>query len=125
MNNLNIDWNEVVALNPKGYMEIQDHKKGLVFHGPIEKVEVNENDFVILTSKWVAQMPLPGNKGFGKWKKAPDEQKTQIFPNLIVPFVIEDGSPEKGKRIRFANFNIIYINEIQGIDPSNVKGLKI
>jgi hypothetical protein len=124
MENLHYDWKEVVALNPKGYMEIQSEEKGLVFHGPIKKIEINKHDFVILTFEWVAQMPLPGIRGFGEWEKAPDGKIEQVFPNLIVPFVIED-TPEKGKRIRFAGLNIIYIDEIQGIDPAQVKGLKI
>jgi hypothetical protein len=124
MENLRYDWKEVVALDPKGYMEIQNQKKGLVFHGPIKKVEVNKYDFVILTFEWVAQMPLPNNKGFGEWEKAPNEQIVQVFPNLKVPFVIED-TPEKGKRIRFAGLNIIYVDKIQGIDPAQVRGLKI
>jgi len=102
------DWQRVVdELQPRGYCEIQDHEAGLVYHGPVESIQVDEMDFVHIHFKWIAKMGTPGKAGFGKWVKAEDKNKEQVFPNLIVPFVVES-TPEKGDRIRF-NFNIIYL----------------
>jgi hypothetical protein len=95
-----------------------------VFHGPVEGVSVGQDDdMVTIELKWVAQMGLPGSSESGKWKKAPDANKKIVFPNLIVPFLIED-TPEKGKRVRFG-FNLIYLNAIEGVDPKTVKGLDL
>lgn len=118
------DWQEVENLAPKGYCEIQDLARRLVYHGPVEKVSVGQNDdLVTIELKWVAQMGLPGSPTFGEWTKAPDANKMIIFPNLIVPFLIEE-TPEKGKRVRFG-YNLIYINAIEGVDPKTVKGLDL
>lgn len=118
-----VDWEEVIELDPKGYMEIQDQKQRLIFHGPIDTIEVDEMDFVRITLKWVAQMGMPGEDSFGSWEKAPDEAKETVFPNIVVPFVIQN-TPAKGRRICFG-LNIIYIDAIEGIDPSEVRGLDL
>ncbi len=121
---LHYDWEEAVRLQPKGYCEIQDQARGLVYHGPVDKVVVDDgSDMVTITLKWVAKMGMPGRPGFGEWEKAPDEAKTIAFPNLIVPFTVEE-TPEKGKRLRFG-YNLIYLTEVEGVDPKKVKGLEL
>jgi len=42
----------------------------------------------------------------------------------VVPFVIED-TPNKGPRVRFAGTNILYFNEVEGLNPARVEGLVI
>jgi hypothetical protein len=115
-----LDWNKVVDLRPQGYVELNDGEN--IIHGPIEDIHVNDVDFVVITLKWAATMPCMGNPGFGKWKNLPDaKDKTIIFPNLAVTFVIE-GTLVKGPRVRFG-MNILYFDKIDGIDPANVEGL--
>ena len=116
------DWEEVVAMKPRGYVEIQDSKAKTVIHGPIESILVDKDDFVQIQLKWAAKMGAMGTPTFMKWVNSP-ENKTMSFPNLVVPFVIED-TPEKGKRIRFG-FNILYINPVEGLDPKKVEGLEL
>ncbi len=99
------DWQTAAELNPRGYCEVQNELKGVVFHGPVEELSVKE-DMVTIRLKWVAQMGLMGRSGFGTWTRAGDEFKTIVFPNLTIPFVVEP--TEKGKRIRFG-FHLIYL----------------
>lgn len=114
------DWNEAISLNPRGYCEVQDLKEGLVFHGPIKEIHIDERDNVVIDLHWVAQMPLPGKDGFGTWTKPESGEPAFAFPNFMVEFVIEP-TPEKGDRIRFGNTNIIYLDS----DPeSNARILK-
>ena len=121
---LHFDWEEVVRLAPKGYCEIQDAQRGLVYHGPVDKVVVDDgSDMVVITLKWAAQMGLPGRPGFGEWEKAPDKAKTIVFPNLMMPFTVEE-TPDKGKRLRFGD-SLIYLDEVEGVDPKKVKGLDL
>lgn len=120
MTEVRYDWQEVVDLEPKGYLEIQDPTAGKVFHGPVERVSIDEDDFVRIQLKWAAEMGLIGTSTFGTWKYNPD-LKEVTFPNLVVPFVLEN-TPEKGRRVRFKVVNIIYLNKVEGIDPVNVEG---
>lgn len=115
------DWEEVVAMKPQGYVEIQDPRAQIVIHGPIESISVDENDFVQIRLKWAAKMGAMGTPTFMEWVNSP-ENKTMSFPNLVVPFVIED-TPEKGRRVRFG-FNILYIDPVEGLDPKKVEGLE-
>src|SRR5690349_21471272 len=92
-----IDWQKVVNLNPQGYMELND--TNIVIHGPVESVIIDDNDNVVITLKWAAEMPYVGKPGFGTWKNAPQHKKMS-FPNLMADFVIED-TPNKGPRVRF------------------------
>ena len=82
-----IDWDEVVALNPKGYVELNDGKH--VVHGPLESIEINDADFVVIKLKWSARMVL-GQHGVPvnfEWEAVP-ENPPIVFPNLILPFVL-------------------------------------
>jgi len=117
------DWQEVVDLEPKGYLEIQDSKAGKVFHGPVERVSIDEGDFVRIQLKWAAEMGLPDTSTFGTWKYYPD-LKEVTFPNLVVPFILES-TPEKGRRVRFKRLNILYLDKVEGIDPANIKGFPV
>ncbi|GEM_PF-2485029 len=116
---IQLDWSEVVARNPKGYMEVQTG--GRVIHGPVEKVELIEaEELLIITLKWAASMPTMDQPGFGKWVAAPF-QRVHRFSTFHMPFVIES-TPEKGDRVRFG-LNIIYFDPVDGVDPSKVEGL--
>jgi hypothetical protein len=122
MSERKFDWQEVVNLRPQGYLELNDGKTAI--HGPIESVTIdNRTDYVLITLAWRASMPLSENGvPNGKWTKA--ENDTPItFPNLVIPFVIEETGGEKGPRIRFG-LNILYLNPITGLDPSSVEGLR-
>lgn len=121
---LHVDWQEVVDRNPKGYWESQDLEAGIVVHGPIESIVIDESDFVIVTLKWAAKNGLPSKGTFKpKWQNDP-ELRVFMFPNLLLPFVFEEGSRDKGERVR-AGLNILYLNEVSGIDPANVIGLDL
>lgn len=112
---MSIDWQEVIDLNPRGYCEIQDHEKGIVLHGPVESITLLDHDETVsIKMKWIAQMGLPGRPDFGKWVKAPIEKNEFIFPNYLIPFVVEP-TEEKGDRIRF-DLNIIYIEPTEESD---------
>lgn len=117
------DWREVVGLQPKGYMETQEAVSGRIIHGPVESVSIDEDDFVHIKLKWAAETWAIGYPGFGGFKNSPDDIEL-IFPNLIVPFVFDD-TPNKGRRVRFAVLNILYLQPVEGIDPSKVEGLHI
>jgi hypothetical protein len=65
-------------------------------------------------------MPLLNGIPNGEWVAASSEPV--IFPNLMVPY--EEESTEKGPRIRFG-LNILYLNEVESLDPARVRGLVI
>ena len=114
------DWQEVVDRNPQGYVEFNDGKKAT--HGPIKSIKIDEADMVVIELKWAAEVSL-SKVGLpdGDWV-AVKENNPIVFPNLLVPFVIED-TPIKGPRVRFRALNILYFNPVEGLDPSRVKGL--
>lgn len=114
------DWQEVVDLQPKGYLEIQNSEA--VIHGPIESILIDAFDVVRIKLKWAAKMGTLGTPTFMKWESLPKDIEI-VFPNLVVPFVFEN-TPSKGKRVRFG-INILYIDKVAGLDPSLVKGLEV
>jgi hypothetical protein len=121
-----IDWEDVASLNPKGDLEIQRRDQGDVIRGPLESITVDDHDNVVIKLKWAARMPTPGNPGFGTWEVAADEYRIISFPNLVMPYVVED-TPEKGRRVRFG-LNILYLEstpEVNTLDPKRVNGLKL
>ena len=120
---MQLDWQEVVDRQPKGDVELNDGKR--VLHGPIKDIRITEGDNVEINLKWVARAEL-GQLGIpvGNWRVGKDEEKRIVFPNIVVPYVIED-TPEKGPRVRFAGANILYFNEVEGLDPSKVEGFKL
>ncbi|MEK7584497.1 MAG: hypothetical protein AAB490_04580 [Patescibacteria group bacterium] len=118
------DWEQVVALKPQGHVEIQNVETRMVYHGPIESIEVDANDFVHIRLTWVAETKAPLAPGFdGKWRKASDEEREIVFPNLIVPFIFER-TESKGPRVRFG-YNLLYLNAVPGVDPTRVEGLQL
>ena len=119
---MQVDWQEVVDRKPKGYLELNNGER--VIHGPIEDIAIDESDFVVITLKWAARMELNDGIPGGGWRVAEEKDKKAIFPNLVVPFVIED-TPNKGPRVRFAGANILYFNEVEGLNPARVEGLVI
>jgi len=105
-----LDWREVVNLEPKGYIELNDQKN--LVHGPVESVTIDENDLVHIKMAWAGTKPLipPGIPDpNADWKKAKDDEV--VFPNLAVSFVVES-TPDKGDRVRFGQ-NIIYIEPVE------------
>ena len=121
MSETKFDWQEVVERKPRGYLELNDGKKAV--HGPIESVEINDDDIVVIKLKWSAEISL-GEHGIPEGNWIAIENQPIVFPSLIAPFVIEN-TPEKGERVRFNNTNILYFNKIDGLDPSKVEGLKV
>jgi hypothetical protein len=116
------NWAEVVTLNPQGYVEMNDGKR--LVHGPIKGIEIDGTDNVLIELEWAATCLL-GATGLpvsDEWQLVTPLQPV-VFPNFVVPFLIED-TPEKGPRVRFGGLNILYINKVEGIDPSKVKGLQ-
>jgi hypothetical protein len=115
------DWKEAVERNPKGYVELNNGKEAL--HGPVESVKIDDMDFVAINVKWAAKIKL-GEMGLpsGEWEAVSSTPMViALFPNFAVPFEFED-TPEKGPRVRFG-LNILYLDEVEGLDPSKVKGL--
>ena len=96
----------------------------MVYHGPIESIEVDAEDYVRIRLKWVAEMKAPLSPGFdGTWRKASDDAKEIVFPNLVVPFRFER-TEEKGPRVRFG-YNLLYLNAVPGVDSARVEGLSV
>lgn len=119
------DWSTVVERKPQGYIEVNNGKEAL--YGPIESTEIDDSDWVQFKVKWAVKREL-GECGIpvgdGKWKVISSEPCILAhFPNLVVPFEIED-TPEKGPRARFG-LSVIYFNNVQKVDPSEVEGLQI
>jgi hypothetical protein len=114
-----VDWQEIVDKKPKGYLELQNDQH--VVHGPIESVELGDDDIVIIKLKWTAEMKKENGIPTFEWKAMTN--KPFAFPNLTVPFVIEE-TPEKGPRVRFG-LNILYLNAVEGLDPATVEGLEL
>lgn len=122
-NKTEYDWQKAVALNPKGDFEHQGQGNTII-RGPIKSLTVNGNDSVVVELEWAAEMPQPGQEGFGTWKVS--TKTTFSFPNLVMPYVVEE-TPEKGDRIRMGT-TIFYIERLEGIntlDPTKVEGLKL
>jgi hypothetical protein len=110
-----INWALIAELQPKGYCEIQDDKGKRVVHGPIETFTVKGNE-VHITLKWVAEMPLPGEEGFGTWVKGKEEDRVVLFPANFVPYLMES-TPEKGDRVRTPDGNfLMYIGSQEESD---------
>lgn len=119
------DWNEVIELKPQGYLELNNGKE--VIHGPIQEITVDEMDFVHIRVKWAVKQELgefgiPTGDGWDVHSNEPIE--IGAFPNFVFTFVIEE-TPEKGPRVRFGGTNILYLNQVEGVDPSTVKGLEV
>jgi len=117
---MRFDWREVVDLQPKGYLEMQGG--GIVIHGPIDSVSIDEFDSVRIKLKWAAEMGALMTPDFGKWKNSPENTEV-VFPNFVAPFVFED-MPGKGARVQFG-LNILYIEPVNGLNPAEVEGLHI
>ncbi|PCI29835.1 hypothetical protein COB55_01295 [Candidatus Wolfebacteria bacterium] len=121
MSETKCDWQEVVDRSPRGYVEMNDGKRAL--YGPIESIVVDECDFVTIILKWSAEMTL-GKCGIptGEWTAV--ENNPIVFPNFIVSFTI-DRMPEKGDRVLFGGFNILFFDKIEKVRPEDVKGLEL
>src|SRR3989344_716 len=120
MTEMMFDWRRVAEREPKGYLELQTEK--MVIHGPVESLKVNEDDMVVITLKWAARSAPLDKPGFGKWKTSPEDREV-IFPNVVVPYVIET-TPEKGERVRFG-LSMLYFDPVPGLDPAKVQGLEL
>lgn len=113
-----MDWTRVVERNPQGYLELNNGQ--VAIHGPLEKIEIDDRDWVVVTLKWRAQVTL-GPRGVpnGDWVAVANDLPI-IFSNLTVPYEIEE-IPGKGPRVRFG-LNILYLNAVEGLDPSRIVG---
>ena len=120
MTEMMFDWRRVAEREPKGHLELQTEK--MVIHGPVESLKVNEDDMVVITLKWAARSAPLDKPGFGKWKNSPEDREV-IFPNVVVPYVIES-TPEKGERVRFG-LSMLYFDAVEGLDPARVQGLEL
>lgn len=117
---MNVDWNDVVAMNPRGYLELNDGET--VIHGPVASVGINKMDFVEIRLKWRAQISIgPTGVPEGEWKAIPNEEPI-VFPNCMVTYEIQH-TPTKGPRVRFSGTNILYIEPVEGVNPAQVQGL--
>jgi len=115
------DWSAVVALDPKGYVELNNGK--VAVHGPLDSIEVDGMDFVVITLKWQAQIPLGGPMGTptaAEWTAVKDPQPFRM-PNFVMPFVVEQ-TPEKGPRVRFG-LNIMYLTTFLDLIRLGLSGL--
>ena len=120
---MDTDWTKVVEMNPRGYVELNNGER--VIHGPVESVSVTDG-MVEIKAKWAAQVALDDiGLPEGDWKALSSVPVVVAsFPNEMLPFEIED-TPRKGDRVRFGTMNIIYLDEIKGINPALVKGLQL
>src|SRR3989344_6078477 len=118
MTEMMFDWRRVAEREPKGYLELRTEK--MVIHGPVESLKVNEDDMVVITLKWAARSAPLDKPGFGKWKNSPEDREV-IFPNVVVPYVIET-TPEKGERVRFG-LSMLSSGAGEGLAPAGGGGL--
>jgi len=114
------DWKIVEQLNPKGYMELYNFTDRQAVHAPIESITV-EGQSVVIRVKWAAMTPL-GVHGMptDDWVAMTGVKRFMRFPNHTVPFSVENLG-DGDKRIQFG-LNIIYVNEKEGVDKSQVRG---
>ena len=89
------DWNDVVEMKPKGYLELNNGEQAV--HGPLESIVVDDMDWVVITLKWRAVIPLVGGIGapdFSVGWKVADNSEPFRMPNFVMPFIVEP-TPEK------------------------------
>ena len=121
---MEIDWNIVVDKKPQGYVALNDGR--VEVYGPVQAVNVDDNGTVHIETKWAIKRGL-GEFGIPvtQWEVVSNTPTDFIqFPNLVVPFVIED-TPDKGPRVRFGGLHILYFNDVHKVDPSKVEGLRL
>lgn len=114
------DWNSVVEAKPVGYVELNDGKT--LLHGPVESVTVVDG-IVYITVKWLAKMaldPLFGTPAECWTAVSSRPIVVERFRNFTRPFTME--SSNKGPCVRWGGTNIIYCNDIRGLNPKNIKG---
>lgn len=116
------DWGLVTELDPKGECELQGDGPSII-RGPIKTILVDKRDYVVVELEWAAEMPKPGERGFGTWRMS--NETTFRFPNFVVPYVLED-TPEKGDRIRFGTC-FMFMKRLEGVntlDTSKIEGFQ-
>jgi hypothetical protein len=119
------DWRDLIDREPAGHLEWQNPPGEMVFNGPVERTWIDDDtDLVHIKLVWVAQMPYPGQPGFGKWQKGPADKLEMIFPNFVVPYIIQP-SDEKGDRALFAGGCLLYLEDRgMHLKPESVEGLE-
>jgi len=115
------DWKEIIELDPKGYVEFNNGKRAV--HGPIKNISLDRHDNVLIQLEWAARAPLDehGIPVSDEWKASPSENLI-VFPNCSMSYVIET-TLDKGRCVRFGKRNILYLEQVSGLDPAKVKGL--
>ena len=118
------DWKIIADKSPQGYVELNDGEK--VIYGPVESLRVDNEGWIELKVKWAIKRRL-------NEYAAPVDEKWEVvsntpiilarFLNFAVSYQIED-TGERGQRVQFG-MNVIYINNIQKVDPREVEGLHI
>lgn len=123
MPEMKVDWSEVVEKKPQGYVELNNGE--IATHGPLESIEIDDNDLVVIKLRWRAEVKLgpPPGLPIEDWRAVANDEPI-IFPNFMVPFVIEN-TQSKGPRVRFAGTSILYIDKVEGLDPRRVVGLAL
>lgn len=112
---LKTDWAEVVALNPRGYLEM--HNGDTVMQGPIASIEMDPPDHVLITLQWQAWRYYDG----GDWI-APVSFHPVRFQNFTLPFTIEEVAGQ-GRCVRFG-VHSLFVDTFEGmIDMTKVKKL--
>ena len=114
------DWRFAAALQPRGLVEFQDRRRGLMFRGPLKSLELDETEFVLLRLKWILQRPLTEHSGPDGWRPGPEELRELKFPNLSAGFTVE-GS-DLGKRLSFCLHRglqtlqgLVYVEPVEGL----------
>ena len=116
MPEIRADWQEVIDMDPRGYLQLNDGER--LLHGPIENIRLYlRNSFVEIRLKWSAMAIIGGSDPGHGWRLVKNEPVK--FPNGV-PFVIDDTM--KGKRVRFGDIHILYINECSAEIPSDLIG---
>jgi hypothetical protein len=112
------DWTEVVAMEPKGYVELNDGQRILI--GPIESMWITPGDNVEIKLRWTARVKLDPSTGVpdGEFEAVPNE--AILFPNIAVPYVLENEPGLKGLRIQFGR-NLLFLRESE-LDTSRIRG---
>jgi hypothetical protein len=110
------DWTKVVALNPRGYLELYDDVK--VTYGPIASIAINYMGCVEIRLKWRRQRLRHANGSpNGEWKEVNNDDPIS-FSGSNVPFMIHNDVSQ----VRYGRRNVIHLDEIADDSPSTIAG---
>lgn len=116
------DWREVERLKPHGALLIR--RPGWTICGPLHSVEVQADDEVFITTKWLAELVMDRyGRPIGPWRRMFNHPVN--FDNTTVPFAVAEfeGAPV----IRFGSTltDLLFIDRPVALAPETVADLAL